>query len=324
MTARIGLEERLDQLSELRRAPLDGETHDKLARALGEKSPHLVAKAAQIVAERGVSELIPQLVAAFERLLVDAVKSDRGCVGKTAIAKALLAMEQGEEDVFLAGCRHVQNEPSYGGPTDTAVELRSTSALGLASTSYPDTALVLVDLLVDPETPVRLAATEALYASGRLEAEALLRLKARQGDSEPEVLTHCLQALLKLEPRRSLPFVASYLESGDEEHWEAAVLALGESRFGGALEPLTRQWELRVDLQSRKTLAVALASQRREAAYAFLLSRLASAGSRLAAGILHALALHRHDAKLREEVKSVVERRGEDELLKVYERDFAP
>ena len=48
---------------------------------------------------------------------------------KTAIVQCLSRLELGSPEVFLRGLHHVQMEPAYGGPVDTAVELRSESAV---------------------------------------------------------------------------------------------------------------------------------------------------------------------------------------------------
>ena len=52
-----------------------------------------------------------------------------------AIARALFALDYDGEGLYLAGMRHVQMEPGWGGSSDTAVELRGMCAMGLASTN---------------------------------------------------------------------------------------------------------------------------------------------------------------------------------------------
>jgi HEAT repeat protein len=226
MVRKSSLDKKLARLSEMSALPDSEELRRELRQRLEDKSPHVVARAARLVGDRGLTDLWPSIEAAFDRFTIDPIKTDKGCVAKTAIIKCLVELEQGSAEVFLRGLKHVQLEPSYGRPVDTAVELRSYSALGLAATAHPHTVLELVTALNDPESPVRRAAVQALGAAGRLEVESLLRLKALHGDQEPQVVSEALEVLLSISPGRSLPFVKRFLDSRDEDAAEAAALAL--------------------------------------------------------------------------------------------------
>src|SRR2546429_6216171 len=62
--------------------------------------------------------------------LFRSVRRDPGCVAKTGIVHALLSFgDAAASDVFLRGVVHVQREPAFGPPIDTAPELRATSAM---------------------------------------------------------------------------------------------------------------------------------------------------------------------------------------------------
>ena len=87
--------------------------------ALAGKSSHAAAKAAQTAGEFELSELVVDLVAAFDRFLINPVKADPGCAAKAAIADALYRIGADEEGVFLRGIRHRQLEPVWGGRADT-------------------------------------------------------------------------------------------------------------------------------------------------------------------------------------------------------------
>jgi hypothetical protein len=139
-------------------------------------------------------------------------------------------------------------EPVFGGRVDTAVDLRGASALALAETAGGDVLVDLANLLADPEPPVRISAARAVSVHGRGGGIPLLHLKALAGDPEPRVVSECLLALLRLDARDELRFVASFQEKGDEAA-EAAAVALGESRLAEALpvlaawlEPARRAW----------------------------------------------------------------------------------
>ncbi len=160
------LEETLEALHRLRQEPLCEASVQELRRVLGGKSSHAAGKAAQIAGELEIGALAGDLVAAFDRFMIDPVKSDPGCRAKTATADALYRLGQADAGVFLRGIRHVQMEPVYGGRVDTALDLRGTCALGLVRMGYADVRCELADLLADPEAPVRAAAARALAYHG--------------------------------------------------------------------------------------------------------------------------------------------------------------
>ena len=317
------LEAKLSRLAELREAPETPELHKELAKHLTDKSAHVVARAAAVVDARKIEPLAEEVEAQFERFMVDPIKLDKGCIAKTAIATCLASLEQGSAEIFLKGLRHIQLEPSFGGPVDTAVELRSQSASGLPSTGYPDTVLELTTALADEAYPVRQAAVRALSSFSRIEVEPLLRLKALHGDPEPQVLSETLEALLVLSPERSLAFVERYLDASDDAVAEAAVLALGASRCEGAFELLTSRLDRSFTRSSlTRTVLLAIGMLRREGAIAFLMNVVTDGPRRRAAAALRALAIHRYDEALSQRVASAVAARAEDDLKELYEREF--
>src|SRR5262249_21171606 len=133
----------------------------------------------------------------------------------------------------------------------------------------------LVDLLNDPEKPARIGAAQALAYSGTDAAALLLRLKARVGDQEPEIISEGLTGLIKLTPAVGVLFVAEFLAVPDLGIKEAAVLALGESRRPEAWETLKRFWETRIDSRLDETILMALALSRLSQATDFLLNLVA-------------------------------------------------
>jgi HEAT repeat protein len=318
------LEERLDRLGDLREDPDSPATTEALRAALGDRHNLVAAKAARMAAELGKDELASELTAAFDRFL-DA-EADRGCHAKTAIAKALVELDHPATRLFRRGIRVVQMEGAYGGPVDVAQELRANCAIGLVNSGHPDAVVELVPLLTDPGLPVRLAAAQGIGASGRAEAEAVLRLKALVGDEEPEVITECLAALLRLAPERSLEFVEPFLASGGPfsgARREAAILALGESRLEEAVGVLRREWGRSHDGDSRRTVLLALVTSRRESALDFLLSLVAEGEPRPAREALSALAIHRRDERIRERVAAAVRAsKHSAELARHVDREF--
>jgi len=158
----------------------------------------LIAAAARLASERTLAGLQPELAAAFKRLLPGGVRSDKGCQAKMAICKALNLLGWEDDEVFLAGIRRRQPEPSYGGPIDTAATLRAECAVGLARVASPHRLAELTRLLLDPESEARAGAANALGIVGNETAEMLLRLKILTGDPDARVLGECFRTLLTI------------------------------------------------------------------------------------------------------------------------------
>ena len=317
------LEEMLEALARARRDPASAETLVLLRRVLAGKSSHAVASAADIAGEAEIEALVPELVAAFERLLTQPVRNDPGCTGKAAIANALYRMGAAEIGVYLKGIRHLQLEPVWGGKADTATGLRGTCALALVRVHYPDYLAELADLLADKEAPARRMAAQALAYSENPAAVPVLRLKARLGDDDPQVLSECLLALLAIAPAGGLEFTAGFLERPEPEVAEAAALALGGSRLRGALPILTAWWERTFDTALRRSALLAVAMLKHDDAIHHLLSLVATAPALHARDALRALALYRHDARLRAQVETALEERGDAALRGVFATAFA-
>jgi HEAT repeat protein len=278
--------------------------------ALGHRQFHVVAKAATLAAERLLHECVPELLGAYPRFLENPVKRDPNCIAKKAIARALVELECQDVDFFLSGIRYVQREPVWGGTADTAVDVRCSCAMGLASTGYSRAVAELAALLSDPEARARIGAARAIACSDPREAEVLLRFKALAGDQEPEVIGECFSGLLAIAPQESLRFVAEYLKHEDQAIREYAALALGESRQPLALERLRAAWDDEyVTLEARLTLIRAAALHRSEAAFDWLLSFIEHGTQAHADCAVEALSVYERNSKLIERVQSALARR---------------
>ena len=336
MPPSLSLEARLAALSALRDDPSSPEAVRALRKALGAKSNHLAAKAAEIVREGQVVELIADMVDAFDRFMLDPIKTDKGCAAKAAIAEALYQLEYGRETLFLQGVRHRQLEPVYGGRADTAVELRGTCALALVRINYADVMNELAALLADPEPQARAAAARAIGYSERPDGVPLLRYKllapgtgsaggdapASGGREEPYVLTECMAALLGIDSQNSLAFVAGSLDSDDSSAAEAAAMALGESRRREALPVLQAWFDRTLDRPLRRTALLAIAMLRHDEAFQCLLAIIADDATPTARDAISALGTYRHDGGLRQRVEAAVSKRGERELDEAFGEAF--
>src|SRR5437764_10220533 len=171
------IDDQLSRLDALRRAAPSPQTRAELEKALSGKSNLLAAKAARVAGELKLKEIQPAMAAAFRHFLEDG--SDKGCLAKTAIVKALDALEARDEETFLLGAKHVQMEPSFGGSGDVAVELRCESVAALVRMNSRKMWEPLADLLADPDSQARATAARALGATGQDAAKLLLRYKLK-------------------------------------------------------------------------------------------------------------------------------------------------
>lgn len=304
------LEDQLSVLHALRTAPITEDTVDQLRQALANHNSHVIATVAEIIGEAELADLEPDLVAAFAAFMHNPAKTDPGCRAKTAIANALRVCECPAENVFLQGVHHVQMEPVWGGQVDTAAPLRGACALGLVQMRSRHTLLELAHLLADPESDARIAAARALAYTGDLASVPLLRFKVLTGDAHAAVLYECFLALLKLDVETSLPFVAEYLKSDDPAIAESAALALGESRQEDAFAVLRDAWEETFDTELRRTLLLALATLRSEAALDYLLDIVRNEARVHADAALQALRMYQRDETLWRRVEKALAERS--------------
>ncbi|HUQ51115.1 MAG TPA: hypothetical protein VM692_02770 [Gammaproteobacteria bacterium] len=306
-----------EQLAALDAVPSErGAKAEALQRALSERHYSVVAKAARLAEDALVYELVPTMIAAYPRFLDKPLKSDPNCFAKKALARALVALDCGDTELFRRGLAYRQLEPVWGGTADTAVDVRTSCAMGLVASGYSRALVELTALLADGEAGARLGAVRAIACGNPREAELLLRAKALAGDAEPQVLGECFRGLLGVEPEESLGFVAGYLEHADEAVRELAALALGESRIDGALAPLKQAWNgVLVGNELRRALLRAAAAHRSEAAFDWLLSLAGEGRAAVAADVIEALAPYKHNAKLMQRLASTLAERGDAALL---------
>ena len=106
----------------------------------------------------------------------------------------------------------------------------------------------------------------------------------------------------------NVKFISDKAGFVDEGSGHAFVLALGESRLPEAIPLLSAQWHRTFDRNLRRAIALGMVSSRTDGALDFLFG-LVSEGDRLAAAeAISALAVLRHDEKLRERTAAAVEK----------------
>ncbi len=322
------LETLLAKLNQLRQnfSPGDPVSDDAIAtlrQGLNSRYGVAAGQAAKQIAALELVQLAPDMVKAFYRFMARPIETDPNCLGKAGIAKALYQLGCSEQGLFLDGIRHVQMEPVWGGKQDTAPKLRGLCALGLVRMNDPDVMTELADLLADADPAARIAAAQAIAYSENDRGVPLLRLRAKVGD-EPQVLSECLAALLKLAPNRSLDFVSRFLSAPHPTSTQELVaLVLGESRLPEAFEQLHTWWQKTVDRQLRRTGLLAIAMLRSDQPLQFLLSVVESGHKRDAFDAIASLSIYRQDIALWQRLRETVEQRDDDELRVTLERDYS-
>jgi HEAT repeat protein len=316
------LKDKLAAVQKLRGAAPSPSLIEDLRAALGDPCNFVVAEGAEIVGKAQLGDLAPVLVAAFERFLENPVKRDPLCKAKTAIAEALIQLDYPEEDFFWRGARYTQFEPVWGGEQDTAAPVRVACAFSLVRTRARGVLPYLIDLLCDSEKPARIGAAQALAYSETDAAYLLLRLKARIGDKEPEVISECFSGVLKLNPDEGVPFVAEFLDAPDSAIQEAAILALGDSRRREAFEFLKAFWTKSLDARLKEVALIAVSLLRLAPATDFLLGLVSTDTETAAQAALSALALHRYDERIRERTAAAVAQNGRAALRRLFDEEF--
>jgi HEAT repeat protein len=321
--ARQSLEEKLARLKQLEEAPPSDDARREIRQALSGSSSALAARAARAVAKLGLQDLASELVAAFHRSLQTPVKTDPGCRAKLSIIEALNKLDYPEADVFLHGIRHVQMEPSYGPPVDTADHLRAACAFSLYRIGYAELLCELVTLLMDREPVVRRAAVKVLSELGQETGEMLLRLKVLQGDRESEVLGDCFSCLISIAPKRSLRFVEQFLIADNPPVAEEAALAIGNSRLPEACTLLCDYRERVVSASFKRTLLLAIALTRCEDAFTFLLAVVQDEHPDNAAAAVRSLSIYSDNPERRERIHETVRLRDNSVISAAYEKEIA-
>jgi hypothetical protein len=317
------IERALDRLGELRRAEAPETVTEEVRQFLRNRSNLVVAKAAKVAWELQIKALVPDMVAAFNKLMTDAPRLDKRCAATTEIVSALHELNYEEPGPYLAGLKHVQMEASFGPPVDEAAKLRAVSAQGLLRTRYPDAIAEVTLLLVDREPAARIGAVRALAVNGGESGILLLRLKVLTGDVEPAVLGECFSGLLEASPANSVTFVAKYIDSEDGDVAQSAMLALGESRLPAAYEVLREKWARTVGTPGKKILLASIAASKLENAIAFLISLIETESIPTAAAVLEALSIYSRNERVRKCVNDAVLARRNETLVTHFKRDFA-
>lgn len=313
------LEKQLAALDALAAADSD-QLRRELQKALHATSNILTVKAARIIGDLQLKTLVPDLETAFKRCLGNPLKTDKGCMAKIAIIETLNQLDHHNEEIFLLGIRHVQKEPAFGPPVDTAENLRGKCAFGLVRIGSPRALPELAQFLHDPEPAARLAAVRATGGTGGETAEIMLRMKVLSGDPETEITRECLSVLMEIAPENSLEFVAKHLDSADTWLANQTALILGESRHPKAWEILRAKWDNACTTTERGKLLLPLALFRSDEAFQLLLETLEESHESLAIASMEPFKIITDTALRRQRLIGALHQRNDEKITRAFKK----
>jgi hypothetical protein len=326
MPVNRSFERELAQLESMSGHVPDAAGVERVRKALGNANNYLVAKAAKIVSEYGLTALLPEVLDAFERFFIDPVKSDPQCWAKNALVKALVKLECRDAAVYLRGLRHTQEEPVWGGQSDTAGALRGTCTHALVTcTGLSDAQLLdlLLEPLVDRDKTVRMEAARAIGHVGGASAALVLKLRILLRKEDPGVLGACFSALLGMDHsdrRGVIDLVVEFLEDGEEASAEAAF-ALAEIHEPAGLAALVARRLKGADTWFTSVLDHAIVLTRLPEGMEFLLGVIEN-DPRQAASALEAISRAHPSPEARARVAASVQRLASERVLLAFRQLF--
>jgi HEAT repeat protein len=296
---------------------------DLVRKSLADRSNHVVGRAADIIGEADDERFVGDLLRAYERLMVDPQKCDPGCLGKTAIVRALVKLKHEDAELYRQGIEYKQPDPVWGGSKETAGELRGLCAAGLVQcASAVEVLNRCAVLLVDSCAEARMGAARAIAALRQPEGAPLVRLKLLVGDANGEVIGECCAALLRLDREQGVGFVVRFLRSDDADVCVQAALALGESRLPGTFTPLRQAWERQREPAVRESLLICIGLLRSAEASEFLLALIGSDQPGAATDAIKALKAFGKTSDLRQRIEAAVKATGNPRLTRVFETQW--
>jgi HEAT repeat protein len=308
-------DDKLARFKALEDAP-DSQVIAELRKLLGDDNAFFIGEAAQMAKNQELRDLEKDLVDAGRRLLQGKI-TDRGCIAKRNVLNALVTFDTHAPDLYLAGLRYIQWDHSFGPPEETGGAVRGLCAHALVRIDHPSAIFEISPLLFDEQPEVRIAAAEALVATGDRTCAAILHVRFLAGENKPDALEALYRCLLAIDCKRYLPLVTKGLSDGEE----AAALALGESRLPEALAILKDALRTALgDLEG--TILLSMGLLRTEEATAYLSELVEEAHEGRAIKAIEALGLHRHDSRMADKLAIVVKKRKSKKLATIFAEKF--
>ena len=144
--------------------------------------------------------------------------------------------------------------------------------------------------------------TKAITHRGHRDGAGLLLLRLHAGDDVAEIASESKRGLFALAPDQAQRYAGAALRTAGEAQREQLLQALGSANDERAIELLEAELSRASLAADRRPVIEALGLSRRSSARECLLSLVREGSSSDAGAALHALAIHRYDARLREQL----------------------
>jgi hypothetical protein len=194
---------------------------------------------------------------------------------------------------------------------DNAAPLRARGVLALARTGHTDWLPIAGACLGDRDENVRLSAARGLAHRGQRDGAGLLLLRLGAGDSAAEVLIECIRGLFALAPDLGEQYARTALQADKPDLVEHVLHALGTAASDSAIDLLEAELTTRSLADERGPVISALGLSRRPKARTLLLDLVRGDRTTDAQAALTALAIHRYDTKLAQQVRELTSHSAE-------------
>ena len=118
------IEQRLDEIRQLATEAPNPETTRTLKKALADRINLIAAQAARVAAELQLKPLIPDLIAAFDRMLENGLETDPQCRGKLGTAALRIQILDAQDQAASHTTRPLLRLPKGPGVTQMQVSGR--------------------------------------------------------------------------------------------------------------------------------------------------------------------------------------------------------
>ncbi len=233
---------------------------------------------------------------------------DPGSITKEAILEALDQIEDFDVDLFADAASYQQPERARGRVVDGGARVRARALLALARLGHPDFPVFAGGCLADRDPAVRLAAAKAIAHRGDRAGAGLLWMRLVAGDDVAEVWNECVRGLFVLAPDHGVRFARVALA---DERRDVLLPALGVAPHDDAIAVLEETLEAALG-DERERVITAIGLSLRPKARAILLALVDGDRESDAEAALGALAIHRYDPRLVEDLR---ERTGRSRTL---------
>jgi hypothetical protein len=276
-----------------------------LAQALASRDTTLLIQAANLVREHQLASHQDALRKAYRSARPTQQKQAGAAGVLAALVAALDALDDYDAELFADAARCVLLDRSKTGARDTAATVRAYGVLALARTGHADWLPIVGACLGDRDENVRLSAARGLAHRGARDGAGLLLLRLGAGDATAEVLIECVRGLFAIAPDLGEHYARGALQADKPDLVEHVLHALGTAPSDSAVELLEAELNTRSLADERAPVINALGLSLRPKARTLLLELVGGERTSDAQTALSALAIHRYDTRLAEQLRSL-------------------